>query len=176
MLMLGGFFAWFFYAPPARLDLSFKGFSHDFRPSRRGLPITYALFELRNRGQQTLYYEGSPLPVYSIETEQNGRWSRNLEEEPPEVLSPIFPRHSYKFKILVPDTTNHWRIAVRWIRPSSAPVTFRRFFPPKAAFLVGPDVSIQLRPSTALASTSSSGGGGGMSLIAAELGNEAAAR
>jgi hypothetical protein len=178
LIILGGFLVWMFFPPSARVELVFKGFSTDSKLSRKGTPINYAHFELKNRGSQTIYYEGDPLPACYLETERNGVWVGDEMDPRLDILAPIFPRHTCKFRVLVPMTENRWRLVVRWIKPSSAPVTLRRFFVPRTALLISPDLApIPPRPTPQWATTAKPGGGGGSgSLMSADLSPDPAAR
>ena len=132
--LLGILFAWMFWPRSHPLTLAFDGFSSAVA-SRSAKKITYAEFELINRSSRTIYYEGTPYPVYFLEFEKNGQWFRDDAETDAENFAPLFPGHRFKFKVVLPASTDKWRVGVHWIRPNSAPLTLRRLFPPRNAIL-----------------------------------------
>jgi hypothetical protein len=134
LLVAANLGVWLFWPFTPPMAIRFEG----QKPMDRagGRSVTYAQFELHNISSRTVYYEGTPYPVYFIERLENGRWLRNEVEVDAENFAALFPGRRFRFKLVAPTTgTNEWRLAVRWIRPQYAPVTFRRFFPARCAVL-----------------------------------------
>jgi hypothetical protein len=100
-----------------------------------------ASFRLVNTTKQTIYYEGTPFPVYAIERKSDGGWSPDSDLPPLEVLYPVFPGKSYVFSIPLPETTNNWRLAMVGLKPSKAPVLLRRYFRPSPSIWRSPEIA-----------------------------------
>jgi hypothetical protein len=135
-LLLGRMAACCFFWPLSNpITIRFEGI-HKATARSGGRTISYAEFEIRNVGARTVYYEGTPYPVYVIEHLKNGRWIRNEAEVDAENFAALFPGHRFRFKLVAPAFgTNQWRLGIRWIRPNYAPVTLRRFFPARSSIL-----------------------------------------
>jgi hypothetical protein len=111
-----------------KVQLIFEG----QRPVTYGKRTNYlAVFRLANAGGSTIYYEGTPYPVYIIEQKEPSGWNPDAKLPEPEVLCPIFPGKNYHFTIPCPMTSNAWRVAVSVVAPSRAPLLLRRYFKPR---------------------------------------------
>lgn len=140
-LAMGGMLcAWTLWPSPDAVALKFTGFSLCGKTRPGGRPITYAEFELVNQTRKTIYYEGTPYPVYYVEYKENGKWVPHEEVTEPETFSALFPHRRFKFRMIAPNAPNKWRVTVHWIRPRAAPVTLRRFFPPRPGLLASQEL------------------------------------
>lgn len=126
--VLLGVWLWPPWSTHPRVDLVYEG----VKPILSGRRTNYyAIFRIRNPGSATIYYEGTPQPVYIIEQKSAQAWDSDEALPDPEVLHPIFPGKNFQFSIPVPETSNTWRVAVSVVKPSRAPLLLRRFFKPR---------------------------------------------
>ena len=136
--------------------LEFQGYTNLVTRGRGGQFITnrYASFFLENRGQYALTYTGTPLPVYNVQHESGGKWSLLGDLARPDDLAMLLPGERLDFRVYIPETTNKWRVAVDFLRPSKVPYPFKRFFKPSlypvtsGEILPWRDITIQLAAGT----------------------------